>query len=254
MEDELQLRDFIRALWRQKWWMMLTTVAVMSATAAVSLKLPKIYRANAVLIPPEVDVAWPTPDGLKTRFAAASIGGAIRPSTTASDIIMGMLKSRRMALAVIDQFKLREVYPTEVLFKLPKLSGGEENRGPLLADIIEGLRNRTDIRVNKEGLLTINVEDRDPQRAAAMVQFMLDELQKINMEMLTTYNQYMARVLDKPIVPDKKFKPQVTIYTLIGGAVTVFLWMLAVLCRLSLAAAPVMERAAAAPQRPVVVP
>ncbi|MBI5396330.1 MAG: hypothetical protein HZA91_13625, partial [Verrucomicrobia bacterium] len=91
MAEGIELGDFIRALWRQKWWLLLATMAVMAATAWMSLKLPKTYRATATLVPPEVDQAWPTPEGLKTRFGAATVGGAIKPSTTATDIIMGIL-------------------------------------------------------------------------------------------------------------------------------------------------------------------
>src|SRR4051812_33927692 len=94
-EDELRLGDLMRALWRRKWWIALTTILAMGATAAISLSLPKVYRSTAVLVPPEVDQAWPTPDGLKTRFGAAAVGTAVRPSTTATDIIVGMLQTRR---------------------------------------------------------------------------------------------------------------------------------------------------------------
>jgi uncharacterized protein involved in exopolysaccharide biosynthesis len=234
MSDELQLRDLIRALWRQKWWLMLVTLLVMGATAAISLKLPKVYRATALLVPPEVDQLWPTPDGLKTRFGAAALGGAIRPSTTATDIITGMLKSRRIALVLIDRFDLRNVYSKEKLIELPPMPWQEKAGEPVLMEVLESLRDRTDIRVTKEGLLSISVEDRDPKRAAAMVQCYLDELGRVNMELQTTYNQYLARVLDPPIIPDKKAKPRVTLNTVIAGAATVFLWMTVLFCRLNL--------------------
>ncbi|MBI5686447.1 MAG: hypothetical protein HZC54_15350 [Verrucomicrobia bacterium] len=226
MEEDIQLRDLIRALWRQKWWIMLLTLLVMTATAAVSLSLPKVYRATATLVPPEVDQAWPTPDGLKTRFGATTVGGAIRPGTTATDIVMGILRSRRVALAVIQKFDLQRVYPAEAGLKLPpmpwKLPG--ENK-VTLSDILEKLGDRTDIRVTKEGLLSVSVQDHNPQRAADMVQCYLDELARANADLLTTYNQYVARVLDAPMVPDRKYAPRVMLNTALGGACMVFLWI-----------------------------
>lgn len=252
MEEEITLRDFVRAVWRSKWWLMLTVPVVMAATAYVSLQMPKIYRANAILVPPEVDQAWPTPDGLKTRFGAAAIGGAIKPGTTATDVIIGILKSRRLALAAIEKFDLRRVYPAQAWLKLPRLPWQEGDGEPKLSEILEALADRTDIRVTKEGLLSISVEDPDPKRAAAIVAFYLEELQRANMDLQTTYTRYLARVLDSPIVPDKKVKPRVTLNTLIAGAATVLVWTLAVLCRLSLAPSAARQAAVAAPQQSAV--
>ncbi|MFA5190572.1 MAG: Wzz/FepE/Etk N-terminal domain-containing protein [Verrucomicrobiia bacterium] len=236
MEEDIQLRDLIRALWRQKWWMMIVVLLVVTATVAVSLQMPKIYRATATLVSPEVDQAWPTPDGLKTRFGAAAVGGAIRPNTTATDVIMGLLSSRRLALAVIEKFDLMRVYWDERLIKLPPMPWQEKHEGPLLSDIVEELQDRTDIRVTAQGILSISVEDREPKRAAAMVQCYLDELERMNMELQTTYNQYLARVVDRPLVPDRKCKPRIGLNTLIAGVATIFLWVVAAFCRLNLAA------------------
>jgi uncharacterized protein involved in exopolysaccharide biosynthesis len=238
MQDEIQLRDLVRALWRLKWWVILTTLLVMSATAAVSFVSPKVYRATALLVPPEVDQEWPTADGMKTRFGAAALGAAIRPSTTASDIIIGILKSRRAAMAVIEKFELRRAYPNEPsLFKLPKMPWQEAgDDGSLLSDIIKELQARTEVRTTKEGLLSISVEDSSPKRAAEMVQCYLDELSRVNTELRTTYDQYLARVLDPPIPPDKKYKPRVMINTLVSGVAAGFLWLVITCSRLSLAA------------------
>jgi uncharacterized protein involved in exopolysaccharide biosynthesis len=226
MEEDIQLRDLVRALWRQKWWIMLLTALVMSATAAVSLSLPKVYRATATLVPPEVEQAWPTPDGLKTRFGATTIGGAIRPGTTATDIVMGILRSRRVALAVIQKFELQRVYPAETGLKLPPMPWKLPGEGKAtLSDILEKLSDRTDIRVTKEGLLSVSVQDYSPQRAADLVQCYLDELARANADLLTTYNQYVARVLDPPMVPDRKYSPRVMLNTVIGGACMVFVWV-----------------------------
>ena len=240
MEEELQLGDFIRALWRQKWWMMLFTISVMGAALWVSKITPPAYRASAVLVPPETDVAWPTPDGLKTRFGAASVGGAIKPGVTATDVLMGMLKSRRLALAVIEKFDLRYVYPKEPkLITLPPMPWQKPGEGPLLSDILEKLQKRTDIRMTKEGLLSLGVEDMDPKRAAAMVAFYLEELTRANMELMTTYNQYLTRVLDAPIVPDKPSHPRPVLNTALGGAVAMFAWIVGCILHLSLQTVPV---------------
>jgi uncharacterized protein involved in exopolysaccharide biosynthesis len=215
---------------------MVVTLVVMAATAAVSLQMPKIYRATATLVPPEIDQAWPTPEGLKTRFGAAAVGGAIKPSTTATDVIMGILRSRRLALAVIEKFDLKRAYPAEKsFFKLPTMPWQTaDGKGSTVTDILETLANRTEVRVTKEGLLSVSVQDPDPKRAAAMVQCYLDELAKANADLMTTYNQYLARVLDPPMVPDKKYRPRVLFNTALSGVCTVFIWVAACILRLIL--------------------
>ena len=250
MDDEVRLRDLIRAMWRVKWHIVWTTLLVMAGTAAVSLQMPKVYRASAALVPPEVDVEWPTADGMKTRFGAAALGGAIRPNNTATDIIVGILKSRRVALKVIDQFKLAELYEAESLIKLPKLPWQEAGGGSKLTDILDELGNRTDVKVTKDGLLTISVDDHSPQRAAAMVQCYLDELNRVNVDLQTTYNLYLARVLDPPMVPDKKVKPRTALNTLISGAAMGFLWTLMMLLRLTLSLTDTPEPADTATAHP----
>ncbi|MBI5394534.1 MAG: hypothetical protein HZA91_04480, partial [Verrucomicrobia bacterium] len=115
-----------------------------------------------------------------------------------------------------------------------------------VTDILETLANRTEIRVTKEGLLSVGVQDHDPKRAAAMVQCYLDELAKANADLLTTYNQYLARVLDPPMVPDRKYGPRVTLNTALGGACAVFLWISGCLLRLILKGPPVPARQPAA--------
>ena len=40
--------------------------------------------------------------------------------------------------------------------------------------------------------------------------------------------EFPGRVLDAPMVPDRKYKPRTTINTLLGGAGTVFVWMVVV--------------------------
>lgn len=236
MEEEIQLRDLIRALWRQKWWLMIVMLLTMSSTLAVSLQMPKIYRSTAMLVSPEVDQAWPTPDGLKTRFGAAAVGGAIRPNTTATDVIVGLLGSQRIAIAVIEKFGLLRLYWEERTLKLPPMPWQERRENPLLSDTIEELQRRTDIRVTAQGMISISVEDRDPKRAAAMVQCYLDELERMNMELQTTYNQYLARVVDRPLAPDQKCKPRAGLNTLIAGVATAFLWVFVAFCRLNITA------------------
>ena len=77
---------------------------------------------------------------------------------------IGVLKCETMAISIIDKFNLIEVY-------------GVENRDNARAV----LKSLTDIKVTKEGMIEIEVQDRDPKRAADIANIhvtMLDSLRQ----------------------------------------------------------------------------
>ena len=81
-----------------------------------------------------------------------------------ADKYVEILTSRAVSDAVIDRFDLMRVY----------------NRGPLRQKTRARLQKNTTIRVSKEGTLYVTVEDKDPNRAAAMANAYVEELDKQN--------------------------------------------------------------------------
>jgi tyrosine-protein kinase Etk/Wzc len=72
---------------------------------------------------------------------------------------VGMLKSRTIADRLITKFKLQELY-------------GEDT----LVDTRYALERATDISVRKDGIISVSVEDHDPQRAADIANAYIEEL------------------------------------------------------------------------------
>jgi uncharacterized protein involved in exopolysaccharide biosynthesis len=74
-----------------------------------------------------------------------------------------MLKSRTLRDALIDRFKLKDLYRTRNY-----------------ADTRKKLEWNTDVTAGKEGVITLEFEDSDPKRAAAIAEGYLDELFKVS--------------------------------------------------------------------------
>ncbi|MBS0444561.1 MAG: lipopolysaccharide biosynthesis protein [Proteobacteria bacterium] len=91
--------------------------------------------------------------------AAGSLAGLKNPA----DQWVGLLQSRTIADALINKFKLRERYNVEYMFKARKI-----------------LAKLTDIQAGKDGLITIDVLDEDPEVAKQMADSYVDELQKLS--------------------------------------------------------------------------
>lgn len=85
------------------------------------------------------------------------------PSLTPNrDLLVSVLKSRTVAQAVVDRFGLQARY-----------------RARFPEDAVRTLQERTDIRVSREGVISVRVEDTDPTLAADMANFYVEELDRL---------------------------------------------------------------------------
>ncbi|MGU5551574.1 Wzz/FepE/Etk N-terminal domain-containing protein, partial [Aeromonas hydrophila] len=48
-EDEIDLRELFAALWRGKWWIVVSTLVGAAIAVLVAISLPNIYRSEALL-------------------------------------------------------------------------------------------------------------------------------------------------------------------------------------------------------------
>lgn len=144
-------------------------IVVTLAAVVVSLILPKYYLANALLLPPK-DVSIPVAGiGRISEVVSVTKGLNLPVLVTTSDVYRRMLMSRRVADGVMDQFQLIERY-------------GARNRDEAYLALMEVAK----FSVTEEGLLSISVEDRDPNVAADMVNSFVELLDLLNREISTS--------------------------------------------------------------------
>jgi uncharacterized protein involved in exopolysaccharide biosynthesis len=166
--DQILLSDLVKAIALRK----RLVVGVPLASAAIALitvmLIKPYYTSTAIIMPPQQQGA-----GMAAMLgqlggglaAAASIGGIKNPN----ELYVGMLNSRTVADALIEQFKLRDRYDEETIDaareKLKRVSG---------------------IASGKDGLITIVVEDKDPKIAAEIANAYVAELGKLNQSLAVT--------------------------------------------------------------------
>jgi len=139
------------------------TVAVVFV-GVLSMAQPPRYAAEASIVPP----SELTGGG---GFGSSLLGGAeaallrnVVDVTSVADLYVGILESRAVSSSVIDRFDLAHVY--------------DVNESRYRAEKV--LRKHTDISVSAEGIVSIVVEDEDPNRAAAMANAYVEELDRQN--------------------------------------------------------------------------
>ncbi len=186
-EEEINLLDYWRVLVKRKKYIALIGGMAFVTSIVVSLLLPKIYAAQTSILPPQQDT-------MSLAFGAKQMGGAMEGLAggllglkTPADLWVGILKSNTVNDAIIDRFKLKEGFKTKTI---------EETR-KALKDVVKILKE-------KEGIISITVEGRDPKRAAQMANAFIEELDKVNKQQVMTSGGRMRVFVEKRLLESKQ--------------------------------------------------
>lgn len=170
--DEAGLLDLLIVLARRKRLVLGVPFAAAVATAVVTLFLPNIYTGTTRILPPQQSASAASAllnqlGGLGGLLGAA--GGAALGVRNPNDLYIGMLKSRTVADNMIARFELGKVY-------------GEDR----LSDVRKRLEKETTIGAGRDGIIAIEVDDKDPKRAADLANGYVDELRKLTKVLAVT--------------------------------------------------------------------
>jgi uncharacterized protein involved in exopolysaccharide biosynthesis len=151
-------------------WRRYVAVAVIAGGSmyGITFLMPTWYRSRAVLLPPE-DSESMVPGLSAFRFLTRMPSIAGTEYATTGDVYRAILMSRTVMQSVADTFGLAAVYHTRDNEKT-----------------IKELRNHVKVTLGADGLLTIDVEDRDRIRAARMANAFDSELDRFNVERRNT--------------------------------------------------------------------
>lgn len=125
------------------------------------------YTATAVIMPPQQSSSAAALVG--QLGGLAGLGAPGLGIKNAADPYIGILGSRAIADELILQFRLRQAYGSVSMSQARKR-----------------LASLTDFNSSKHSLIRISVEDRDPNRAAALANGYVTELQKQNSRLAVT--------------------------------------------------------------------
>ena len=162
-EDKINLLNYLMILVKYRRFLILNTLSVCLIVALVSFFLPSWYNAHTSILPPETDTSF-------MGFSSSLLGGFASPAeislpfmATPSDVIGTILQSRSVAERIVERAGLMEIYNTQ---------SREE--------AIKALASHTKVRVSEEGLVYLDFEDKDRNKAALVANLYIEELDRIN--------------------------------------------------------------------------
>jgi len=161
-EDEINLLDYGRVIWKYKW-----LIGVLCSTSVIvamifGLLAPKIYESTATILIPKEGGGGGLLSALGAGGIAQQIAGISVPSLTPNrDIFMSILRSRTLAIKLVAQFNLKDYY-----------------KALHLEDAIKSVQGATNVSMSKGGLIVIKIEDTDPIMAADIANAYPDHLDR----------------------------------------------------------------------------
>jgi uncharacterized protein involved in exopolysaccharide biosynthesis len=164
----------LRLLWERRVMLYRVSLYALLASTLIAFIIPKRYESTARLMPPDNQSS----SGLAMAAAAMSgaaggLGGIASDFLglkSTSDVFVGILTSRTVEDKLIQQFDLKKLYGTRSM---------EDTR--------RALAEHTGISVERKSqIISITVTDRSPQRAAAMGQAYVEELDRLVAELSTS--------------------------------------------------------------------
>ncbi len=167
--------EILQLLWNERRVLVKSLLIGFVLGAVLAFLLPKRYTATTQLMPPDTQ----STSGMAMMAAMAARAGAGGVGSVAGDLLglkssgalfIGVLRSRTSQDRLIEQFDLKNVYGTR-----------------LVMDARIRLDENTSISEDrKSGIITINVTDRSPQRAAAIATAYVDQLNLLVTELSTS--------------------------------------------------------------------
>src|SRR6267154_3219874 len=170
----------LRLLWNQRRFILRLMGAALVSSTAIAFLLPKQFESTVRLMPPDQ-----ANSGLAMMAAmAAKAGGGLGSATedslglkSSGALFIGVLRSQTSQDRLVQQFDLRKVYSKR-----------------LVMDAAMKLDENTSISEDrKSGIITISVTDHTPQRAAAIANAYVDELNSL-VSGLSTSSAHRERV------------------------------------------------------------
>lgn len=168
LPEEVEILDLAMVVARRRKLILGVTGSTTLMALIVSFLLPVRYTGRASLLPPQ-----------QAQSAATLMAGQLSLLTGASsrdlglknpnDLYLGLLRSNSVTDALVERFKLRDVYGK-------KLNSEARNE----------LADRSTISIAKEGLIIVEVEDGEAGRAASLANGYAEELEHLNERLALT--------------------------------------------------------------------
>jgi uncharacterized protein involved in exopolysaccharide biosynthesis len=166
--------EMLRLLWERRRVLFRAGLAGLLISTLVAFLLPKSYTSTAQLMPPDsqssTGLAMMAALAGKTLGSLAGLTGDLLNLKSSGALFIGVLRSETSQDRIVQEFDLKRAYHQRYV-----------------TDARKTLDEKTDISEDrKSGIITIRVTDRDPQRAAAIANAYVDELNALVTQLSTS--------------------------------------------------------------------
>jgi len=167
-EVEFSLLELLIVLVKHKKLILGTIFTAAVLSAIVSLLLPNIYTGTARVLPPQQSQSNAAIMLGQLGTLAGMAGGSLGIKNP-NDMYVGMVKSRTVADRIISRFDLKQLYGKDTM-----------------VDTRKTLASNTTVLAGKDGLITIDFEDKEATRAAAVANAYVEELDTLTQVLAVT--------------------------------------------------------------------
>lgn len=176
----VDLRDLFDTLMAHRWLLVLGPLAVGVAALGATYLIAPTFTASTTFLPPQQQQSSAAL-ALSSLGPLAGIAGGAGGLRTPADQYVALMQSNQVSNRIIDQFDLMTVYKTA-----------------LRVDAREMLSGKVRIGVGKkDGLVTVEVDDKVPQRAADIANRYVDELRETTARIAVTEAQQRRQFFER---------------------------------------------------------
>ncbi len=186
-EDEISLLDLLQTIVDNLRLLILGPLAVGVAALGITLAIPPTFTATVKFLPPQQQQSAAA-SMLASLGGLGGLAGAAAGLKNPADQYLAFIKSNSIQDQLVERFKLEERYQTK--YK---------------EDARKALAGNTRASSGKDGLITVQTDDKDPQFAADLANAHVEELQKLLARLAVTEAQQRRAFFEKQLnlVKDK---------------------------------------------------
>ena len=184
-DDDISLLDLLQTIVDNLRLLVLGPLAVGVLALGISFAIAPTYTAKTQFLPPQAQQSAAA--GLLASLGGlGGLAGAAAGLKNPADQFIAYLKSNAVEDGLIERFKLQERYKQD--YK---------------TDARKSLEQRTRIASGKDGLISLEFDDKDPQFAADVANAYVDELRKVLGRLAVTEAQQRRLFFEKQLVQAK---------------------------------------------------
>lgn len=180
-DDEISLLDLLQVMVDNLRLLILGPLAVGLVALGISFTMAPIYTAKTQFLPPQQQQSAAA-SMLASLGALGGLAGAATGLKNPADQYLAFMKSVSVQDALIERFKLMERYEAKT----------KEDARKKLSEISR-------IASGKDGLISVEIDDRDPQFAAKLTNAHVEELQKLLSRLAVTEAQQRRLFFEKQL-------------------------------------------------------